>query len=251
MKKQNKFESRRNSYKDIVGYINSVNEKSSRHLDYLLYVIGDILSEEDRIAIKKEIKRIKTEIKVYKTPCFNKNRAELSGLKEKLSIVEMMEENYRTFSARAVPKERLNAGKGEVYFFSFGAEIWYSSKKIEGTENTNISNHVVAHIIIAHEVGHILLHSKWGWDKRGDYVRDIDPPIHSKDRRSENEASYFAQKILEHRAKQFLDDGRDEHGNDTGRYYYKKPILEANIGLVEKIKTLQDDYDPAAIENDR
>ena len=120
----------------------------------------------------------------------------------------------------------------------------------------NIEDHLIRHIIIAHEIGHILLHSI---KRKTDGIR----VFYKIDTLLETEAFYFAERILLKRAKQvplerIFGDNWQEYVKDysvTGEKFenikndekYKvidDEIFDIERLLKDKIGTLQKGYNP-------
>lgn len=196
--------------------INCAVLNKKRHLDYLVRAAEHYKDKEVEkriIFLKNEINKMVQEGDTGSTE-YHAKRVEKEYYEKYIRI--------SSFLIELKEEEDMAKGIGQLEMQSKGATIYYSAH----------SNHLEKHVIIAHEVGHILLHTP-DWLKNN-FEHKINPhPIIEP--HQENEATYFAEEILNILSCKMQDDEN------------LKDLTVADNDLHKVIKKIQSAYTPENI----
>ena len=173
-------------------------------------------------------------IRAVESELYNQDKSYIVKKKEELTALERDEsvekelkrilhlEQANIFNKIVLIDSKDDEKHGFTTLFSKGATIRYSSR----------INHLVSHIIIAHELGHLLLHTTMNEDN----IRELKEVSVRKDgEKLEIQATYFAEKILRKMEKNF--DGTNRIINSD----------EKNAKIREAIISIQDYYNLSKI----
>ena len=189
--------------------------------------------------LNKEIEKITgtTNNKENKIRTIEPNEVELAILKfeserifKKINIIKMPppdKKNTETWKGQCCPNQQ-------------GAEIKYSSQ----------TDQIDAHIIIAHEIGHLILHMSFD-DRLERNLKEFNAEHSEEDNIMEIEASYFAERILiklmdSYKSNKNVENEQIENKDNNEIITYEDKLRERITNLHKKGKS---EYDISKLKN--